>query len=263
MKNKLKEKLTKKTKEKVAEAFTAKDVHVIKAVNLIDELDKMANLISENTREWHSTHFPELNSLVEDNETYLKLVLLGNRKNFTEKKIIEVYKNKEKAKKIESKAKDSMGAKLSEETLKQIKGLAEKGIEIKKQRNELTKFIEKEMKEMLPNFSELAEPLISARMLSKAGSIKKLALMPSSTIQLLGAEKALFNHIKSGAKPPKYGFLFGHPMLKKVKRSEQGKFARTLAGKLTIAIRQDFFKGKKDVTEIKKELEKRVTELNK
>ncbi|PIN98743.1 MAG: hypothetical protein COT90_02850 [Candidatus Diapherotrites archaeon CG10_big_fil_rev_8_21_14_0_10_31_34] len=262
MNKELKAKLTKKTKERVAETFTAKDVHVIKAVSLIEELDKMTNLISENTREWYSTHFPELNSLVEDNDIYLNLVLLGNRKNFNEKNVLEAYNNREKTKKILEKANQSMGAELSQETLTQIKGLAEKGLEIKKQRNELTKFIEKEMKELLPNFSELAEPLIGARMLLKAGSIKKLALMPSSTIQLLGAEKALFNHIKSGAKPPKYGYLFGHPMLKQVKRSEQGKFARTMAGKLSIAIRTDFFGGKANAEELKKGLEKRITELN-
>lgn len=265
-KTKLKQRLTKKTKEKVAQAFTGKDIHIIKAVSLIDELDKMVNLISENVREWYSTHFPELNSLIEDNEIFLELTKIGNRKNFTEKKVLEVYKNEDKIKKIIEKAKDSMGSIIEEETLNQIKGLSEKGIAIKKERNELTKFIEKEMKILLPNFTELAEPLIGARMLAKAGSVKKLALMPSSTIQLLGAEKALFLHIKSGAKPPKYGFIFGHPLLKQVKRNNQGKFARTLAGKLSITIRQDYFKGTKDtkhIEEIKKELEKRISELNK
>ncbi len=262
-KTKLKQRLTQKTKERVAEAFTGKDIHIIKAVSLIDELDKMVNLISENAREWYSTHFPELNSLIEDNETFLELIKIGNRKNFTEKKVLEVYKNTDKIKKIIEKSKDSMGSIIEEETLNQIKGLAEKGLAIKKERNELTKFIEKEMKILLPNFTELAEPLIGARMLAKASSIKKLALMPSSTIQLLGAEKALFNHIKSGAKPPKYGFIFGHPMLKQVKRNFQGKFARSLAGKLSIAVRQDYFKGKKNVKELKIDLEKRIKELNK
>ncbi|MFH1895023.1 MAG: NOP5/NOP56 family protein [archaeon] len=260
----LKQRLTRKTKERVSKAFTGKDVHIIKAVLLIDELDKMANLISENTREWFGMHFPELNSIVEDNEIFLQLVLLGNRKNFSEKNVLEAYDNKEKAKEIAEKAKTSMGSELEEETLSQIKSLALKGIELKKQRNELTKFIEKEMKIILPNFTELAEPLIGARMLAKAGSVKKLALMPSSTIQLLGAEKALFNHIKSGAKPPKYGFIFGHPMLKKVKRNNQGKFARTLSGKLSITARKDFFgkKDSKETDEMKTELNKRIEELN-
>jgi len=260
MDSKLKERLTKKTKERVKKAFTGKDVHIVKAVLSIDELDKMANLISENVREWYGMHFPELNSLIEDNEIFLKLVLLGDKKNFTEKKVKEIYKDAEE---VIEKTKDSMGSELDEETLNQIKGLAEKGIEIKKTRNALTLFIEKEMKELLPNFTELAEPLIGARILAKAGSVKKLALMPSSTIQLLGAEKALFNHIKSGSKPPKYGFIYGHPLLKKVKRNNQGKMARALAGKLVIAIRQDYFKGKKGVEELKKELEKRANELNK
>ncbi len=259
----LKEKLTKKTKERVAEAFTGKEVHVIKAVSLIDELDKMSNLISENTREWYGMHFPELNSLVEDNETFLQLVLLGERKNFSEKKVLEFYNNKEKAKEIESKAKTSMGSKIEETVLKQIQELARKGIDLKKQRKELNAFIEKEIKIMLPNFSELAEPLIAARMLEKAGSIKKLALMPSSTVQLLGAEKALFLHIKNKAKPPKYGFIYAHPILKKVKRKEQGKLARSLACKLSIAARKDFFGNKTKPTKLEEKLEKRIEELNK
>ncbi len=264
MNSKLKEKLTKKTKERVAKAFETKDVHLIKAVSLIDELDKMINLISENTREWYGMHFPELNSLVEDNETYLKLVLLGDRKNFTEKKVLEIFNNAEKAKTIEKKAKISMGSEIETESLKQIINLAEKGIEIKKTRNEITSFIEKGMKEILPNFTELAEPLIGARILAKAGSIRKLALMPSSTVQLLGAEKALFSHIKSGSKPPKYGFIYNHPLLKQVKRKEQGKLARSIAGKLTIAVRKDFFGSKeKGTKDLQEKLEKRIQELNK
>jgi nucleolar protein 56 len=263
MKKELKEKLIKETKEKVKKAFEGKDVHVIKAINLIDELDKISNILSENAREWYSMHFPELNSLVEDNDIYLKLVLLGNKKNFSKKKILESYKNEKKASEIEVKARNSMGSELNENTLKQIQELAKKGIEIKKLRKELSRFIEKEMKELMPNFTELAEPLIAARILAKAGSIKKLALMPSSTIQLLGAEKALFQHIRKGNKCPKYGFIFAHPLLKKVKRKKQGKFARTLAGKLSIAIKKDYFGAKKDSKELKEKLKKRIKELNK
>ena len=108
MNKELKAKLTKKTKKRVAEIFTAKDIHVIKAVSLIEELDKMTNLISENAREWYSTHFPELNSLAEENDNYLKLVLIGDRKNFNEKNVLEAYKNREKVQKILEKSKDSL-----------------------------------------------------------------------------------------------------------------------------------------------------------
>jgi len=243
-KDALMRRLIAKAKERVAEVFTGRDYHAIKAVNLLEDLDNAFNLFAEQAREWFGVHFPELNRLVQDNEAFLKLIALGERKDFTEKSILKYYENKEKAREIEAKAKNSMGAELGKEDLKQIQLLAVNALELKKGREEIAKYIEGLMKELSPNFSELATPLIAAKLLSKAGSLKRLALMPSSTIQLLGAEKALFRHLKENAKPPKYGLIFAHPSVREARKELKGRTARKLSGKLSIAVKKDFFSKK-------------------
>ncbi|MEW6294991.1 MAG: NOP5/NOP56 family protein [Candidatus Diapherotrites archaeon] len=240
----LRKRLIAKAKKRVAEAFTGRDYHAIKAVNLLEDLDNAFNLFAEQAREWFGVHFPELNRMVQDNEAFLKLIALGERKNFTQKKVMELYKNEIKAKEIEAKARNSMGAELEKEDLRQIQLLAQNALELKKEREEIAKYIEKLMKELSPNFSGLATPIIAARLLAKAGSLKQLALMPSSTIQLLGAEKALFRHLKQKAKPPKYGLIFAHPSVREAKKELKGKIARKLSGKLSIAAKKDFFSKK-------------------
>lgn len=257
----LRKRLIEKSKKKVSEAYTGRDYHIVKAVNLLEDLDSVFNLLSENARDWYSAHFPELNVVVQDNESYLKLMELGGRKNFKEKNILKVFNKKEKAKEIEIKAANSMGSEIGKEDLSQIQVLAENALSIKKEREELAKYIEKLMKSLLPNFTEIAQPLIGAKLLSKAGSVKRLALMPSSTVQILGAEKALFRHLKKKAKPPKYGVIFAHPLLREVGKEKRGKIARSLAGKLSIAVKEDYF-GKKNIAkELKKKLDKRVKEV--
>ena len=115
------------------------------------------------------------------------------------------------------------------------------------------------MKKLLPNFSKLAGTLIGAKILSISGSLDRLVKLPASTIQILGAEKALFQHLKTGSKPPKYGLLYQHPMVKKAKPDHKGKVARILAAKLSLALKVDYFT-KRDISE---ELEKGLDEKTK
>lgn len=258
----LRKKLIKKTKEKVKERYETRDVHIIRAVNTMQDLDSIFNLLFEHVHEWYGVHFPELERLVKRNESYLELLVnLGERKNFSEKDILKHYNNTKAAKKIALKAKESLGSDISKEDLTQMKALAERTLSIKKERDSLTTYIEKEMSSQLKNFSAVAGPILGARLLASAGSIKKLALMPSSTIQVLGAEKALFKHLKTGSKCPKYGLLYQHPFLARVKRGNRGKLARAIAGKLSIAVKEDFF-GKKDISKyLLKALEERIKQL--
>ena len=257
----LRKKIIEETKQKVAEAYSRKDLHIIKAVMLLDDLDKQFNLLAEQAREWYGMHFPELNRAVQDNETFLKLISIGERKEFNASKILKYFKNKEKAKELEERAKKSMGAGIEKEDLKQIQLLAETALGLKKLREIFSSYIEKSMKSLLPNFSELASPLIAARLLAKAGSTKRLAFMPSSTMQIIGAEKALFKHLRAKAKPPKHGLIFSHSLLRDMPKKQRGKIARSLAGKLSIAARTDYFGKKKIAPELKKELDERAAEL--
>ena len=119
------------------------------------------------------------------------------------------------------------------------------------------------MKEFCPNISEIAGSVLGAKLLAKAGSLKRIALMPSSTIQILGAEKALFMSRKKHAKGPKYGLLFQHALVKQMKKEHKGKLARTLAGKIATAAKADYFTKRNIADELKRSLEARVKEISK
>ncbi len=117
------------------------------------------------------------------------------------------------------------------------------------------------MRKIAPNLSAIAGPVLGARLLAKAGGLKKLALLPASTIQVIGAEKALFRHLRTGARPPKHGILFQHPLVRNAKKWQRGKIARTIAAKLAIAAKEDYFGGKYIADDLRKEIEERVKEI--
>lgn len=257
----LRRKLINKTKKKVEEKYSGEEEHLIRAVNALQDLDEIFNLLSEHCREWYASHFPELERIVTNPEILMKLVyFLGDRKEFSEKKAAEY--SKEKASLIAKKAKESMGSKIPEAALAEIKLIALNALNMREERKALEKFVNAQMKAVAPNTSKIAGPILGAKLLKEAGSLKKLALMPSSTVQILGAKKAFFRHVKNpSAKTPKYGILFQHPMVKQVPMKNKGKIARTLAGKISIAVRADFF-GKKDVSkELQKDLDARTKQL--
>ena len=114
------------------------------------------------------------------------------------------------------------------------------------------------MKLLCPNITAVAGAVIGAKLLAIAGSLKKLSLFPASTVQLLGAEKALFRHLKTGAKSPKYGILHEHPLIAQAKKKDHGKVARLLADKIAIAAKVDFFKGNYVGDKLKKDIERRI-----
>jgi len=125
----------------------------------------------------------------------------------------------------------------------------------------LEKQIELDMQRLAPNTTKLAGPLIGARLISLAGGMERLAMMPASTIQLLGAEKAFFRFKKEGGKPPKHGVIFQQSLINKAPYNVRGKIARVLATKISIAVKADFFT-KRDISkELLEGLEKRVKEI--
>jgi len=125
----------------------------------------------------------------------------------------------------------------------------------------LEKQIEIDVKKVAKNTSKIIGSLICARLIALAGGIEKLATMPASTIQLLGAERALFRFKKEGGKPPKHGIIFQHPLINKAPRSDRGKIARVLASKIAIAIKADVFT-KRDLSDIlKKDLKERIKKI--
>ena len=258
--------LIKRARKQVQERYSERDVHIIRAVSVLGDLDNAFNLLAEDCIEWYGAHFPEMNSLVRDNDAFLRIVReIGDKKEISEKNVSKALgvEGKERAKAVEEKAKSSMGSAVPARALKEMQLLASNALVLKEERKELQAFIEEEMQKLAPNFSRLAGEVLGARLLASAGGLKQLAIKPGSTMQLLGAEKALFRHLKNrNSKGPKYGFIYGHPIVKKALPKNKGKMARTLASKLVLAARADYFGSKRDVAkEMLACLEKRAKEL--
>jgi nucleolar protein 56 len=154
-----------------------------------------------------------------------------------------------------------MGAELAEEDIDQIRAMCKNTLSLYNMRQKLETYLDSVMEEVAPNIRVLAGSLLGARLIALAGGLNNLAKMPASTIQLLGAEKALFRSLKTGARPPKHGIIFQHALIHEAKRWQRGKMARALAGKLAIAARTDAFSGKYAGDKLQTDLEKRISEI--
>ncbi|MCI2414913.1 MAG: C/D box methylation guide ribonucleoprotein complex aNOP56 subunit [Candidatus Aramenus sp.] len=250
------------TRRKLRKASQKRDLLAIQAVRAIDDIDKTINLFSERLREWYSLHFPELDKMVEDHQLYSKIVsYLGYRDNITQEALKELGLNDSRASKIADAAKKSIGADISEDDINSIRMLSNTILELFKIRNDLADYVESVMREVSPNVTALVGPVLGARLLSLAGSLEELAKMPASTIQVLGAEKALFRALKTGSRPPKHGIIFQFPAIHSSPRWQRGKIARALAAKLAIAARVDAFSGRYIGDQLVEQLNKRIEEI--
>ncbi|MCC7574242.1 hypothetical protein KO361_01490 [Candidatus Woesearchaeota archaeon] len=205
-------------KQKIKESVN-KDLMIINAISNIEELDKYFNVVVGRLREWFLLKNPELEKKVEDNQRIVDIILQ------------QEY------------SKTEMGTKLEPRDEEAIMSLALLAQATTKTKEFLTEYLEEIMNDYCKNLLSLAGTTIGAKLLREAGSLKRLASLQSGTIQLLGAEKALFRHIKTGAKPPKYGFIINHPVVTGASIKEKGKASRTLADKISMCARLDFFKG--------------------
>ena len=252
------------TKLRVKGAVEKRDLIIVQAIQTIDDLDKTINLFMSRVREWYGMHFPELDRLLDKHETYARLVFkLGNKDNFTGERLEKEDVPKSKAEKIAQSTETSMGADLSETDLTQIQMLCKNVLQLYQLRQSLENYLDTTMEEVTPNIKALAGSLLGARLISLAGGLTNLAKMPSSTIQVLGAEKALFRSLKTGTRPPKHGIIFQHTLLHEAKKWQRGKIARAMAGKLAIAARADAFGSRYIGEELKADLKKRIEEIHK
>ncbi len=219
----------------------------MESVQALDEIDKTANIMSARVREWYGLHFPELTSWIDENISLMKLILkFRTRENYNAEELEAMGYSKNKSRAIEEAARQSRGADIREEDLLRVAQLAEETLHLFSLRDKLATHVEKTMKQVAPNVSEIAGASIGARLIARAGGLRKLAILPSSTIQILGAEKALYRALKSGARPPKHGILFQHEAVHSAPKWQRGKIARSVAGKIAIAARIDSFRGSRD-----------------
>jgi len=215
------------------------DQMVVHAVGLLDDLDKELNTYAMRVKEWYGWHFPELAKILPDNLSYARIIVtMGLRSNAPTTDLSEILPHEIETA-VKAAADISMGTEVSEEDLTNIKLLAEQVISYSEYRKQLAEYLEGRMKALAPNMTELLGALVGARLVAHSGSVINLAKSAGSTIQILGAEKALFRALKTKHATPKYGLIYHASLVGQASGANKGKMARQLASKVALGVRVD------------------------
>lgn len=251
------------TRHKLRTEAAQRDKLIIQSISMLDEIDKFSNILAGLVREWYSTHFPELDHLVPEHPTYLKLVItLGSRERFTLTAVKDaVEMPEEDVNKIVDAARSSLGAPFDELDIKALQGCAKEILDLYELRDRVAEYTDGLMAQIAPNLRAVVGGSIGARLISLAGGLEKLARLPASTIQILGAEKALFRALRTRARPPKHGVIYQYPDVRGTPKQLRGKIARALAGKIAIAARVDAMAGEFVGEKLAAELKARIADI--
>lgn len=227
------------------------DNMVIQASALLEHMDKGVNLLGMRVKEWYGWHFPELAKEVPDPFKYSRIALmLGNRNSIADREAEEVkadfaaiLENDEAvAERVYEKAQTSMGGDMAEVDWSNIETFAQRVTSLAEYKTSLQQYLVDKMMVIAPNLTSLMGHQLGAKLLSKAGSLTNLAKAPASTIQILGAEKALFRALKKKkGNTPKYGIIFHSSFIQRASKENRGKISRYLANKTALACRIDCF----------------------
>jgi len=221
------------------------DNMIIQSIALLDQLDKDINTFCMRIREWYSYHFPELIKIVPENALYAKVVkLIKNRKELNQgmlEDIEAILMDSARAQAVIDASKSSMGMDISPVDLLNIDMFASRVIGLTDYRKELSAYLQNKMALVAPNLATLIGDTVGARLISHAGSLTNLAKAPASTVQILGAEKALFRALKTKGNTPKYGLIFHSSFIGRAGAKNKGRISRYLANKCSIASRIDAF----------------------
>jgi nucleolar protein 56 len=249
-------------KTAITEVTTKRDLYAIQTVRSIEDLDKILNLLAGRVREWYGLHFPELDRMMEKHDSYIRLVhSLGSRESFSFDALTKLGIPKDKATQISASAEKSSGAEMSGTDLEWLREVCGTVLELYGLREAAEKYTDKIMGEVAPNMTSVLGAVLSAKLISMAGGLENVAKMPSSTLQVLGAEKALFRTLKTGARPPKHGIIFQYAPIHQSPKWLRGKVARAVAGKLAIAARMDVYGGGDKGQALKEALDKKIVDL--
>ncbi|KAM0022820.1 putative Nop domain-containing protein [Helianthus debilis subsp. tardiflorus] len=215
------------------------DTMIIQAIGLLDDLDKELNTYAMRVREWYGWHFPELAKIVQDNILYAKAVkLMGYRTNAAKLDFSEILSEEIEAE-LKEAAVVSMGTEVSELDLVNIKDLCDQVLSLSEYRAQLYDYLKSRMNTIAPNLTAIVGELVGARLIAHGGSLLNLAKQPGSTVQILGAEKALFRALKTKHATPKYGLIYHASLIGQAAPKHKGKISRSLAAKTALAIRYD------------------------
>jgi len=222
------------------------DNHIIQAIATLDHLDKAVNTFSMRVREWYSWHFPELIKIVSENLPYARLALfIGDKKTLSDDRLHDlaavVNDDSGIAQSIIDAAKVSMGQDISEQDMENVMAFAKRVVSISEYRKSLSGYLIAKMGVVAPNLAALIGETVGARLISHAGSLTNLAKYPASTVQILGAEKALFRALKTKGNTPKYGLIYHSSFIGRAGLKNKGRISRFLANKCSIASRIDNF----------------------
>ncbi|CAD6493693.1 MAG: putative NOP5 family protein [Candidatus Argoarchaeum ethanivorans] len=232
-------------KNKIRTQWT-KDVQIIQAASTIDELDKIINLLQERLNTGYSIHFPEHGmhalKLAELISTY------GSRNNIPADHALY------------EKAISSTGMNLTGQEEQLLQALAANVLHLYKLRGENEDYLNHTLPQFAPNLTSILGANLAARMISLVGSLEKLSEKPASTIQVTGASKALFKHLRKHAPPPKHGIIYQHPLVKNAPYKLRGKTSRALAGKIAISARIDYYNGSLN-PQTAQDLKKRIAQI--
>jgi nucleolar protein 56 len=241
----------------IKKELSRKDLLVMKAVDYLDHLNKSLNILMPAVREWFSIYMPELDSIVEDHELFVRAAMA-------------IAGDGGKDDLLRAGLPDEVVSRLSE-AMKKTLGIGVKGEirdvisvlnELFETRERVERYIEGLMREIAPNLSDVAGPLLGARLITMAGGLDKLAQLPASTIQILGAHKAIFLHMTKGTKPPKHGILFQAKEVRSAPKKLRGKIARLLATKISIAARVDAYGSDRSIgKKLREEIDERLAKL--
>jgi nucleolar protein 56 len=246
---------------RIIAATSERDVAIKNTIDAIDEIDKSINLLAMRLSDWYATYDPLLPTVVDEHEVFAQ-ILLEMSEGALDKKALSRYNvDQSKLHGMDDSVLQGLRTTMPPDDAEAIRALAKAVASLMSTRSELEEHVTDLMSEIAPNLSALAGPLIGARLISLAGSLETLARKPSSTVQVYGAEKALFRSLRTGTDPPKHGIIFQVPSINNAPYWQRGKIARALAGKLAIAAKVDAYSDRDIGESLKTQFEERVEEI--
>ncbi|KAF8253653.1 U3 snoRNP protein Nop58 [Wilcoxina mikolae CBS 423.85] len=245
------------------------DTMIVQAIALLDDLDKELNTYAMRVKEWYGWHFPEMQKIINDNMAYARVIVtMGMRTSCATTDLSEILPEEIEAQ-LKAAAEVSMGTEIAEQDLTNIRALAEQVISFAEYRIQLSSYLSARMNAIAPNLTILVGELVGARLIAHAGSLVSLSKSPASTLQILGAEKALFRALKTKHDTPKYGLIYHASLVGQSTGKNKGKIARMLAAKTSLGARFDAYNEEKPETstegrlgaEMRRKVESRMRHL--
>mmetsp|Transcript_70679 Transcript_70679/g.188460 ORF Transcript_70679/g.188460 Transcript_70679/m.188460 type:complete len:439 (-) Transcript_70679:409-1725(-) len=234
------------SRNKLQDDPNRQDKPIINAIALLDAMDKNLNTFAMRVKEWYSWHFPELGKIVTDNVIFAKAAMhirLRSGYGIEEghPQLAEICGSEDVANEVVKSMRISMGQDIVELDMKNIDNFAMQVVKLANMREALVGYLKNKMDVVAPNLSTLIGERVAARLISHAGSLTNLAKYPASTVQILGAEKALFRALKTKGNTPKYGLIFHSTFIGRAAAKNKGRVSRYLANKCSLASRIDCF----------------------